>query len=116
MVDDDRTWKLGRLVLRRGTGLDPAALVGFFAVLEFVGTACREIRSETVHIENLAAAGCIAATSSLFKIICAVNGGAVRSTGQTSIEISDAIFISAWSSAPALSRLEAASETWVPAG
>jgi hypothetical protein len=44
--------------------------------------------------------------------MCAVNSEAAHST---SIEISDETFISASSSALALSRLEAASATWVPA-
>jgi hypothetical protein len=65
-----------------------------------------------VRIENLAAGGCIEATHIFFKILGAGNGRAVHSTGQMSIGINDAIFISVWSSAPALSRHSA---TWVPA-
>jgi hypothetical protein len=103
MVDDHRIWTLGRLVLKRGRGLDPAGWVMLFCVASFVGAApCREARLETVQIENLAAAGCIASTHSFFRVMYAVNGGAVHSM---SIEISDTTFISTWSSGPALSRI-----------
>jgi hypothetical protein len=113
MVEDHRIWRLGRLLLRRGRGLDSAAWAIFFVLLAFVGAApCREARSEVAHIENLADAGCIAMTHGFSKIVCATNGGALPST---SIEIGDTIFISAWSSDPAPSRLDAESATWVQA-
>jgi hypothetical protein len=53
--------------MRPGRGLDPAGLAIFFALLGFVGITCSEVRSETVHIANLAASGCIAATHSFFQ-------------------------------------------------
>jgi hypothetical protein len=61
-------------------------------LFDFIVAAYREACSEMSHIKNVVTAGRIAATHSFFKSMCAVNGGAVHST---SIEISDATFISA---------------------